>query len=84
VEGKSTVPDPRLEGVPSPRELVRAYRTLHRLSYATHDLYVRDMGGSHAWDGLVEGRRMLAVTTAALGQVLDPAYSAAWERMLDG
>jgi len=76
--------DSRLETVPSPRELVRAYRTLQRLSYATWDLHVRDIAGMPAWDGLIEGRRMVALTTAALGQVLDPAYAAAWERMLDG
>ncbi len=69
------------EGVPSPRELVRARRTMRRLYRATVGMGVRDMSGMRAWDGLVEGTRMLAVTTAALGD-LDPRYREAWERMM--
>ncbi|MFH0917024.1 MAG: hypothetical protein V1912_11360 [bacterium] len=70
--------------LPSPGELVRAHRTLRRLHRAIHADYdeVRDIGGMPAWDGLVEGERMLAVTTAYLGSYADVRYGAAWERML--
>lgn len=69
--------------LPSPREVVRAYRTLKRLAWATHDIRIQDVSGSSAWDGIVEGRRMLAVTTAGLASYVDPAYEAAWHRMLN-
>lgn len=68
---------------PSPDELLQAHRTLAALSHSTYDMGIRDRAGSPAWDGLVEGRRMLAVTTAALGQLVDPRYAETWEAMLD-
>lgn len=73
---------------PSPRELVRAHSTLRRLARSTFDLQVTDQGGSSAWEALVEGRRMLTVTTDALARsAVDPQrgaeYAAAREEMLD-
>ena len=62
---------------------MRAHRTINRLIAASYEMDVRDMGGTPVWGGLVEGKRCLAVTTAALG-VTDERYQAAWERMLDG
>lgn len=69
--------------LPAPRELVRAHRTLRKLTFATMDLNIRDLAGSPAWEGLTEGRRMLAVTTIALGDLIDEAYQEAWERMMN-
>jgi hypothetical protein len=71
---------------PSPRELVRAHSTLRRLARSTFDLQVTDQGGSSAWEALVEGRRMLTVTTDALARTdsqRGAEYAAAREEMLD-
>ena len=75
----------KLERPPSPRELLRAYRTLRRLAWAIPYEAVVDAGGSPAWDGLVEGRRMLAVSTSYLATLDTPEaadYRAVWEEMI--
>jgi hypothetical protein len=72
----------RWDEVPPPDELVSAHRTLHRLVHAMPVEGVRDMGGSEAWDGVVEGMRMLMVSTAYLG-MFDELYTKAWETMLE-
>ncbi len=71
---------------PTPNELVRAHATLARLSSAIFDDYneIRDMDGNPTWDALVDGRRMLAVTTAWLGAYYATEYGEAWERMMEG
>jgi hypothetical protein len=74
--------DVKWDEVPPPRELVRAHHTLHRLVHAMPVEGVRDMGGMEAWDGLVEGMRMLCVMTSYLGH-FDERYAKAYETMLE-
>ena len=70
--------------IPTPEELIEARRVIRRLSHAIPFDEVRDLGGTRMWDSLVEGGRAIAVTTAYLGQMVDPAYSEAWEKMISG
>jgi len=44
---------------------------------------VRDIGGMPAWDGIVEGKRMLAVATCYLAED-DERYAKAWNTMVGG
>lgn len=75
----------KLELLPTPDELVTARRIIRELHYAIgFEEPVADRAGMRMWDSLVEGGRAIAVTTAYLGQVVDPAYAAAWEKMMEG
>jgi len=72
----------RKDGYPSPRELVRAHRTLAQM-HRSIPYGVRDIGGMPAWDGIVEGKRMLAVATCYLAED-DERYAKAWNTMVGG
>ena len=70
--------------LPTPDELIAARHAIIRLHRAVGTGKVRDMAGMEMWDGLVEGVRAIAVTTAYLGMYVDPDYGKAWERMMEG
>lgn len=72
-----------MNDIPTPNELIIARHTIIRLHRAVGYGKVYDMAGMEMWDGLVEGGRAIAVTTAYLGQEIDPAYGKAWERMME-
>jgi hypothetical protein len=69
---------------PTPEELIEARRVVRRLHRFVGSGAVRDMAGTEMWDSLVEGGRAIAVTTAYLGQAIDPIYAEAWEQMMKG
>lgn len=72
-----------MHDVPSPDELIEARRIIRRLHRAVGTGQVRDMAGMDMWDGLVEGGRAIAVTTAYLAHKVDTRYGDAWERMME-
>jgi len=67
---------------PTPEELIAAHGMLRRLAQVVGPGHARDMDGKDVWEGLVDGRRMLAVATAVLGAD-DERYAEAWDRMLN-
>lgn len=68
--------------LPSPNELVRACRTVQRLQRAMYSEVQNDPSVEPLWDRLVGAHLAMIGTTRYLGAT-DPAYAAAWERMLE-
>ena len=72
---------------PAPKSLLRAHRTLARLSRSIRPYEVQDVGGMEMWGSLVEGRRAIAVTTSYLASTVEDDalaedYHEVWEEMI--
>ena len=80
-----TETDPiRWADIPSDEELFAARDVVTRLVSALYPVIELESHSWPVWDGLVEAKRMLAVTVSYLSSVEEgDRYAQLWERMLE-